>query len=492
MKLEIIVQDDTTIRVKREHGAEVTGAIREDLLRMKTIQLLRSLLEAGRLTEFEGLRILGSHLYKLIFVDDVAAVFETALREAKEAKKKGDDKLRVRFTFQKNAAKLANLPWEFLYRPDEETITGYFLAAETKLTLFRFMPRSFQEEMHPYKEALRVLVAFGEPPNPPPGSTVNSNKDAIKADMNEFFTRLGVKSEFLDEATFESLPKKIDSFRPHVLHYIGHGLMGRRDANGLVNDSRIGLLNDQSGLFFCRDSQFVNYLGQKENRNLRLVVLQLNDCKHTEQSAFADYSTSFAGMAPALIQADIPAVVLMQFPVFYKLAKKFNDSFYSQLAEGNDIDLAVQEGRKKIYDDPDYFETPIFGTPVLYVVREDGIVEPGKTKSGQSESREQVSTFAGQKKTPDQADTEQKKSVTKGAKTAVDAGYLWKRGTQKADEMGLVPQQLNSLGTIYSSLFQEKISGNGNYRQVLESAMATNTDLDIQKVIAEMLNELEA
>jgi hypothetical protein len=197
-------------------------------------------------------------------------------------------------------------------------------------------------------------------------------------------------------------------------------------------------------------------------------------------------------MAPALIQADIPAVVLMQFPVFYKLAKKFNDSFYSQLAEGNDIDLAVQEGRKKIYDDPDYFETPIFGTPVLYVVREDGIVEPGKTKSGQSESREQVSTFAGQKKTPDQADTEQKKSVTKGAKTAVDAGYLWKRGTQKADEMGLDPQQLNSLGTIYSSLFQEKISGNGNYRQVLESAMATNTDLDIQKVIAEMLNELEA
>ena len=268
--------------------------------------------------------------------------------------------------------------------------------------------------------------------------------------------------------------------------------MGRRDANGLVNDSRIGLLNDQNSLFFCRDSQFVNYLGQKENRSLRLVVLQLNDCKHTEQSQFADYSTSFAGMAPALIQSDIPAVVLMQFPVFYKLAKKFNDSFYTQLAEGNDIDLAVQEGRKKIYDDPDYFETPIFGTPILYVVREDRIVEPGKTTTGQSEGRGQVSTDAGQKKPTGLVIDAPKKGSAPGAKTVVDAGYLWKRGTQKSDELGLNSQQLNALGTIYSSLFQEKVSGSGNYQQVLESAMATNPDLEIQKVIAEMLNELEA
>ena len=399
----------------------------------------------------------------------------------------------MRFTFQEDAVKLSNLPWEFLYRPDEETITGYFLAAETKLTLFRVMPRD-DPYTRPYKEALRVLVAFGEPQELATVSGSNSNKEVIRTDMTDFFTRLGVKFEFLDEATLDSLKKKIETFKPHVLHFIGHGLMGSRDGNGVVKDNRIGLLNEQKNLYFCRDSLFVNNLGDKENRSLRLVVLQLNDCKHAEQSQMADYSASFAGMAPALIKAEIPAVVLMQFPMYFKLARKFNESLYTQLAEGNDIDLAVQEGRKKIYDDPDYFETPIFGTPVLYVVREDGIVERGQTKTSQTESREQISTDSGQKKSPRSGfdGNVLEKAATTSEKPPVDAGYLRKRGTLKADELGLNAEQRAGLGKIYSGLFMEKTSGNGDYKKILEIAMGEISDLQIQDVIFEMLKELEA
>ncbi len=486
MKLEITVQDDINIRAKLDDRSEVSGRVEDDLLLMTTIQFLRTLLESGRLNEIEGLKILGSHLYRLIFVDPINAAFESALREARESRTKNDEKLRLRFTFQRNAVKLATLPWEFLYRPDEETIKGYFLAAETKLTLFRYMPRGGGSDFEKLREPLKVLVAFAEPPELPGGTSVITNKDAIKKELGNCFKRLGVKSDFLDDAKLETLKKRIDSYKPHVLHFIGHGLMGRRDINGVVSDNRIGLLNEENNLYFYRDSLFVNNLTSAENNNLRLVVLQLNDCDHrAERAQYADYSSSFAGIARPLIESGISAVVAMQFPVSFKLAMKFNESFYARLAEGNDIDLAVQQGRKMIYDDSNYFETPVFGTPILYVVREDGIVEPGQTKPEEPERREGLSAGT-PLPVPDQ--TKAGEPVKKQVK---DAGYLRNRGQEKSQELGLSAEQRASLGKIYSKLFAEKTTGSGNYRQVLEQAMTEFTDLQIQDVIFAMLGELE-
>ena len=86
MKLEIIVQDDRNVRAKRELGQEVSGRINDDLLLMRTIQLLRSLLETGHMSEFDGLRVLGSHLYKLIFAGSIGSEFEKALKESEGVK----------------------------------------------------------------------------------------------------------------------------------------------------------------------------------------------------------------------------------------------------------------------------------------------------------------------------------------------------------------------------------------------------------------------
>ena len=95
--------------------------------------------------------------------------------------------------------------------------------------------------------------------------------------------------------------------------------------------------------------------------HLRLVFFNSCDTARTDESGYRP----FAGVAQALLQNGVPAVIAMQFPVSHPAATAFSARFYRALASGESLDAAVAEGRQAIRtQQPDSLE---WGTPVLFV-----------------------------------------------------------------------------------------------------------------------------
>jgi len=71
---------------------------------------------------------------------------------------------------------------------------------------------------------------------------------------------------------------------------------------------------------------------------------------------------TWAGLAPALVRAEIPAVVAMQWPIEDQAAIRFSRSFYRTLSMGRTIDECVAEGRlgaSAAHSDPNDWAAPV-------------------------------------------------------------------------------------------------------------------------------------
>lgn len=118
---------------------------------------------------------------------------------------------------------------------------------------------------------------------------------------------------------------------------------------------------------------------------LRLVVLDACDSARL-------LIEPFRSIAPALIRAQIPAVVAMQFPIPQQSTYVFAGEFYRALAEGFPIDACVTEGRKAVMSVTG-LGRPDWGIPVVYTRAPDGklfevpsrsaVVDGSKTSDGE-------------------------------------------------------------------------------------------------------------
>ena len=77
----------------------------------------------------------------------------------------------------------------------------------------------------------------------------------------------------------------------------------------------------------------------------------------------------YGGAAQALVRAQIPAVIAMQFEISDAAASLFAREFYGALADGFPVDASLGEARKAMFADPHSVE---WGTPVLYTLARDG------------------------------------------------------------------------------------------------------------------------
>ena len=113
----ITVSDRDRIQVEHEGGFhldenDVVVTFRADMdrLRLDTIAVLEQMLRTRRIKRREELQVLGRHLYRVLFDDRLAALFERKLREVPPG-----GRLRLQLNFADTAAELAKLPWEYLY-----------------------------------------------------------------------------------------------------------------------------------------------------------------------------------------------------------------------------------------------------------------------------------------------------------------------------------------------------------------------------------------
>lgn len=288
-------------------------------------------------TDEASLVMIGQQLFRAIFsgpVKDVYARSQGALA--------ADQGLRLRITAPPGEAAIHGLPWEFLYDPDQGPL------ALLDAPVVRYLP---QQDRIPSLIAplpLRVLLSAAQTPPP---AEVERELDAVRE-------ALAARSDLIEvvvepHLTTAALQRRLrEGF--HIWHFVGHGSAGAAGGALLFEDA----YGDEEPVSALQLGVMLNRSG------LRLVVLDA-----CGSAALA--TDPFRAIAPAVIRAQVPAVVAMQFQVPEEATRAFATEFYRALAEGMPIDGCVTEGRRAVMNVTG-LRRPDWGIPVIYTRAPDG------------------------------------------------------------------------------------------------------------------------
>ena len=165
-----------------------------------------------------------------------------------------------------------------------------------------------------------------------------------------------VQVDYLDDATLPALQDALSRTPYHVLHFTGHGAFTGKEGK-LCFENPTG----QSELTGPKELRPL-LIGQ---RDLRLIVLSA--C----QSAKTSGLDAFDSVATGLLQADLPAVLAMQFSILDVSAIELARVFYAELARGRAPEEALRQTRLALrhLDETRSPDARRFdwGVPALYV-----------------------------------------------------------------------------------------------------------------------------
>jgi hypothetical protein len=280
----------------------------------------------------------GKRLFQAVFKDEVRDAWKTSRGRVDGGQADG---LRLRLWIM--APELAALPWELLYEEGRD-----FLATASDLAVSRYLPVP-EPPLLTAQELLRILVVVESPQGLPAIDPLEVQN------LETALQGLGpaVEYQILRNVPVAPIQNALQQGF-HVLHFLGHGTAGK-----------LALTRpDSPKPLYIDDREFAQLFSGR--RDLRLVVL--NACSSSQ----ADEGGLFAGMGPALVQKQMPAVVAMQYPtVQLTTASQFSQAFYGALANGIPVDFAVNEGRQQL-SAGELLHGRDWSTPVLYMGTRSG------------------------------------------------------------------------------------------------------------------------
>lgn len=356
----ITIQDGGRVMAEKDDGGREFGVIELDNLRRETIDVFEEWLRKRQITQAKELRVLGSHLYKILFGDEKLKTFFETSRKAAQG-----ERMRVQLRFQKEAADLSTLPWEYLYCPDTETGEGYFLSTNVDLVLSRYIYRDkAQEPIFTENDPLKILIVVSSP------SPLHINAAPVIEEIHKlrnYFKNYQIEITTLEKPTVLSFYDALKEVNPHIVHFIGHGRFDRSRGAGEI--ALVGA--DGASAFWQEDKTFADIFIQARPVT-SLVFL------HLCQEAREDLNANFAGLAPRLIQARLKAVIAMHYPISTEAAVTFCRFFYRELLNQARVDDAVQTARSRVKT-ATAKETPEvrdFGTPALFMYSSEALIPP--------------------------------------------------------------------------------------------------------------------
>jgi len=321
---------------------------------------LKSALEAiaDRDTTDDLFREFGHRLFDALLADPMGNLYRTSLGMAQGAGK------RLRLRLRIEPPEISALPWEYLYDPEVDLP----LAISPNHCLSRYVPINEPARMLQVVPPLRVLVVISDPSNLGdyglPALDAGQEIQRIQKALQPRESAGEVKTDVLPHAIAADLREKLRTFRPHVIHFIGHG--GFQDDQGMLV-----MEDDEGKTRFVSDRQFREFfLGADD---AKLVIL--NACQGaTSRTREAQSSArALTGLAPQVVRRGLGAVVAMQYPIPDKVALSFAREFYRALAQYYPVDAAVTEGRRAVYQDFGS-DRPDWGTPVIFMRSPDGVL----------------------------------------------------------------------------------------------------------------------
>ena len=262
-------------------------------------------------------------------------------------------RLVLQFDLRETATeRLSRLPWEFLYNEELED----FLALSPRTPVVRSLDSARSKVLPPLRDIPRALAVIASAEDLQP---LDENKE--KEILVEAFRDSGVEFQVLDAATPRKLTGALGRRDFHILHYIGHGAF---DGEGML------FLRGEDGMKKpLRGSDLASML--RRARNLRFVFL--NACE-TALTSNLDGRNPFAGVASALVDNGVPAVLAMQAPIPDKAAIDFSHDVYNHLAQGGTLEEAVTHGRSGLHSrNP---QSAWWSVPVFFTRVHEQVIEP--------------------------------------------------------------------------------------------------------------------
>lgn len=335
-----------TVQAAYEHGGEEKSAAAElNLVKEADVKALLVSLEtlSGNLDQAEKV---GRLMRERLFSPDIWTLFISAKSDAKN---RSDGGLRIRLRIE--PPEIGMLPWEYCFDKNYD-----FLALDRELPMVRYIDRPFIPDDVLAPRPARVLLASASPSDMDP---VDAAREAehISNELQPLVESGELVIKHLNPATRENFQSELVRFRPHILHFIGHGEFDLDSDNGAL------ILEGQDGKASPLTSrQLARLLKNKETR-----VIILNACK---SAAFQN--NAFMGLAPALVRAEVPAVIAMQFAMPDDTAARFAREIYHYLAMGLPLDRAITEARIHLFTYGD--ENIFWAIPVLFMRSKDGLI----------------------------------------------------------------------------------------------------------------------
>mgnify|MGYP006197068959 CR=1 FL=1 len=302
---------------------------------------------------------IGGRLFRLLFTGEIGRLYH-----ASRAKLPEGEGLRLVLKLDprnQRLAEVAGWPWELLFDRDG----GRFLALDPRTPVVRSLDVRQPVAAAPRGGELRILAAAAAPRGLAP-----LGLEREVATLTEAWQGVpGVTVDVLRGASRQTLREKLleglDRGRPHhVLHFIGHGDVDPAAGEGvLVFETAEGRPELVPGVA----------LAAELNRFSRLRLVFLNACS----SGSLPDGNAFAGVAAALVQGGLPAVVAMRRPIPDRAGLELTRVFYQRLARGETVDAALTEGRLAL----DRLRTAdsAWATPLLFSRSRDGcLFRPGE------------------------------------------------------------------------------------------------------------------
>jgi hypothetical protein len=282
----------------------------------------------------------------------------------------GDMGLRIRLRLETFA--LADLPWEYVYLSPRDSAPGSsigleFLVLDRHISLVRYeLLGQPPGTLDPVSGSQLRMVMLLSSPSDFPELKVTDEADRIRKVMKD--SAPNVQLEVIEHTTPEKLSDAlIDT--AHIFHFAGHGeFKGEMGLSfGSVEGKGFVVLEDEDGTsrLFASNKLAIALSGS----GVRLAVL--GACKVGRR----DGVNAWTGVVPALMRADIPAAIGMQFTVGDATAITFSRNLYRALVAGQSVDEAVSNGRRAVYNSYDEPERD-WGTPVLYLRADEGVLFP--------------------------------------------------------------------------------------------------------------------
>ena len=174
----------------------------------------------------------GKRIFSLLFSGAVADLWRSRRKAA------GRDPLALALRIDPKGARfLLRIPWEYLH--DEKG----FLAVDWRTPVYRLPWETGQPDFLPLTEPLRMLVVIAAPLGLNENQVLNfpREEDLILVATAEARKTGRLRLEFSPNGSLEALEEQLRAVRPHLLHFVGHGVfVDAADSGLLLMENRDG------------------------------------------------------------------------------------------------------------------------------------------------------------------------------------------------------------------------------------------------------------